>query len=139
VRSLRPDAVFGADLIAGFPTESDAMFENTLRLVDEAGFSFLHVFPFSPRPGTPAAKMPPVSGAVIKERASRLRAAGAAAKARHLQSLVGHQTQLLMERGGNGRMPCFTPAKLDGVPHGTFVRARLTGVINDTLIAEPAA
>jgi threonylcarbamoyladenosine tRNA methylthiotransferase MtaB len=139
VRAARPDAVFGADLIAGFPTESDAMFDNTLRLVDEAGFSFLHVFPFSPRPGTPAARMPPVPGAVVRERAARLRAAGAAAKTRHLQSLVGRRTQLLMERGGIGRMPCFTPARLDGVPHGTFVRARLTGIANDMLIAEPAA
>jgi threonylcarbamoyladenosine tRNA methylthiotransferase MtaB len=83
--------------------------------------------------------MPPVPGAVVRERAARLRAAGAAAKTRHLQSLVGRRTQLLMERGGIGRMPCFTPARLDGVPHGTFVRARLTGIANDMLIAEPAA
>jgi threonylcarbamoyladenosine tRNA methylthiotransferase MtaB len=139
VRRARPEAVFGADLIAGFPTETDAMFENTLRLVDDAGFSTLHVFPFSPRPGTPAAKMPPVPGVVIKERAARLRAAGEAARTRHLQSLVGRKAQLLMERGGIGRTPCFTPARLDGVPYGRFVAARLTGVANDMLIAEPAA
>jgi threonylcarbamoyladenosine tRNA methylthiotransferase MtaB len=138
VRAARPDAVFGADLIAGFPTETDEMFANTLRLVQEAGFSVLHVFPFSPRPGTPAAKMPPVPGAVIKERAARLRAAGAAAKARHLAGLVGQQKVLLMERGGIGRTPCFTPARLNGVPHGTFIRARLTGVADDILIAEAA-
>ena len=139
VRGLRPDAVFGADLIAGFPTETEAMFQNTLRLVGEAGFSALHVFPFSPRPGTPAAKMPPVPGAVIKERAARLRDAGAAAKARHLQGLVGQEKTLLMERGGIGRTPCFTPARLDGISHGRFVHARLTGIAGDTLIAELAA
>jgi threonylcarbamoyladenosine tRNA methylthiotransferase MtaB len=138
VRALRPDAVFGADLIAGFPTETDAMFANTLRLVEEAGFGFLHVFPFSPRPGTPAAKMPPVPGAVVKERAACLRAAGAAARARHLAALVGQEKTLLMERGGIGRTPCFAPARLEGVPYGTFIRARLTGVAGDTLIAEAA-
>src|SRR6201999_728461 len=76
VRGLRPDAAFGADLIAGFPTESDAMFDNTVSLVDEAGLSFLHVFPFSPRPGTPAAKMPQLPRALVKDRAERLRQAG---------------------------------------------------------------
>jgi threonylcarbamoyladenosine tRNA methylthiotransferase MtaB len=139
VRASRPDAVFSADLIAGFPTESEAMFENTLRLADEAGFSALHVFPYSPRPGTAAARMPQLPPAVIKARAARLRAAGAAAKARHLQAMVGRKKELLMERGGIGRTPCFTPARLDGVPHGEFVRARLTGVAGDTLIAELAA
>ncbi len=139
VRALRPEAVFGADLIAGFPTETDAMFDNTLGLVAEADFRFLHVFPFSPRPGTPAAKMPPVPGALIRERAARLRQAGLAAKARHLQSLVGKRAQLLMERGGIGRTPCFTPARLDGAMHGQFVHARLTGVAGETLIAERAA
>ena len=91
VRALRPDAVFGADLIAGFPTESDAMFENSLRLIEGAGLSFLHVFPFSPRPGTPAAKMPRLPGEVVKARAARLRQAGEAARTRHLQSLVGQK------------------------------------------------
>jgi threonylcarbamoyladenosine tRNA methylthiotransferase MtaB len=138
VRAARPDASFGADLIAGFPTESEEMFENTLRLVDEAGFAFCHVFPFSPRPGTPAAKMPATPGAVIRERAARLRAAGAAAKARHLQGLVGQERVLLMERGGVGRTPCFTPARLAAVAHGTFIRARLTGVAGDMLTAEAA-
>jgi threonylcarbamoyladenosine tRNA methylthiotransferase MtaB len=151
VRGLRPDAAFGADLIAGFPTETEAMFDNTLRLVEDAGFSALHVFPFSPRPGTPAAKMPPLPGALIKERAARLRQAGEAAKARHLRSLVGRTAQLLMERGGIGRTPCFTPARLvapcaradargEGWPrHGTFLEARLTGIAGDTMLAELAA
>ncbi len=164
VRALRPDAVFGADLIAGFPTETEAMFQNTLSLVEEAGFGFLHVFPFSPRPGTPAAKMPPVPGAAIKERAARLRQAGAAAKARHLHGLLGQEKLLLMERGGIGRTACFTPARFSppstfrtlmratgtspasadarggGWPEpGTFIRARFTGVADDMMIAEPAA
>jgi threonylcarbamoyladenosine tRNA methylthiotransferase MtaB len=139
VRAMRPDAVFGADLIAGFPTESDAMFENSLRLVADAGLSFLHVFPFSPRPGTPAAKMPRLPGDTVKARAARLRQAGEEARARHLQSLVGQRKVLLMERGGIGRAPCFTPARLDGVAPGKFVFAQLTGIAGDTLIAELAA
>lgn len=139
VRALRPDAVFGADLIAGFPTETDAMFENSLRLIDEAGLSFLHIFPFSPRPGTPAAKMPPVPGAVVKARAAQLRQAGDKARARHLQSLVGQKKVLLMERGGIGRAPCFTPARLDGVSAGNFVCVRMTGIDRDALTAELAA
>ena len=139
VRRLRPDAVFGADLIAGFPTESEAMFENTLRLVEEAGFSFLHVFPFSPRAGTAAARMPQLPHAVVKKRAAQLRAAGATAKTHHLEAMVGQEKVLLMERGGIGRTPCFAPARLDGVPQGKFVRARLTGVADDTLIAELTA
>jgi threonylcarbamoyladenosine tRNA methylthiotransferase MtaB len=106
--------------------------------VDEAGFAFCHVFPFSPRPGTPAARMPATPGAVIKERAARLRAAGAAAKARHLQGLVGQERLLLMERGGVGRTPCFTLARLDNAAHGTFVRARFTGVADGILTAERA-
>src|SRR5512140_3400871 len=88
VRAVRPDVAFGADLIAGFPTETDAMFENTLSLVEDAGLSFLHVFPFSPRPGTPAARMPPVARPEVKDRARRLRAVGEAALGRHLQRQV---------------------------------------------------
>jgi threonylcarbamoyladenosine tRNA methylthiotransferase MtaB len=138
VRAVRPEASFGADLIAGFPTESEAMFGNTLRLVEEAGFAFCHVFPFSPRPGTPAAKMPALPGAVVKARAARLRQAGVAAKARHLAALVGQERMLLMERGGIGRTPCFTPAKLDGVAHGQFIKARFTGIAGDVLMAQAA-
>jgi threonylcarbamoyladenosine tRNA methylthiotransferase MtaB len=90
VRAVRPDVAFGADFIAGFPTETEAMFENTVSLVEEAGLSFLHVFPFSPRPGTPAARMPAVAKAVVKDRAARLRAAGDVALARHLDRQVGN-------------------------------------------------
>jgi threonylcarbamoyladenosine tRNA methylthiotransferase MtaB len=137
VRRARPDAVFGADLIAGFPTETEAMFENSLKLVADAGLSFLHVFPFSPRPGTPAAKMPGLPHAIVKDRAARLRAAGDAARTAHLQTLLGQERTLLMERGGIGRSPCFTPAKLDATP-GTFIRARFTAIANNTLIAVAA-
>ena len=86
MRRLRPDIVFGADLIAGFPTETEAMFADSLRLVDDCGLTFLHVFPFSPRPGTPAARMPQVARAAVKERAARLRQKGEAALAGHLQA-----------------------------------------------------
>ena len=89
VRRLRPDIAFGADIIAGFPTETEDMFARSLDLVDECGLSFLHVFPYSPRPGTPASRMPQVEGGLIKERASRLRAAGDAALRRRLESEVG--------------------------------------------------
>ncbi|WP_245620054.1 tRNA (N(6)-L-threonylcarbamoyladenosine(37)-C(2))-methylthiotransferase MtaB [Phenylobacterium immobile] len=108
VRAVRPDTAFGADLIAGFPTETDEMFENTLALVEEAGLAFLHVFPFSPRPGTPAAKMPQVSRAVVKARAARLRAAGDAALARHLDGQVGRTLEVLVEREGVARAADFT-------------------------------
>lgn len=137
VRRARPDAVFGADLIAGFPTETEAMFQKSLRLVEDAGLSFLHVFPYSARPGTVAAKMPPVAAGLVKERAARLREAGAAARTRHLRTLLGQERTLLMERGSVGRAPCFTPARLEAAP-GTFVRARFTAIANDMLIAEAA-
>ena len=102
MRKARPDLVFGADLIAGFPTETDEAFENSLRLVEECGLAFLHVFPYSPRHGTPAAKMPQVKSDVIKERARRLRACGDQARATHLQNLIGTEQEILVERGGIG-------------------------------------
>jgi len=114
VRRLRPDVAFGADLIAGFPTESEAAFENTLALVEEAGLAFLHVFPFSPRPGTPAARMPPVDRAVVKARATRLRAAGAATHRRHLDRLVGRPVRALVEREGRARAEDFTEVAFQG-------------------------
>ncbi|MDB5482679.1 MAG: 2-methylthioadenine synthase [Caulobacteraceae bacterium] len=114
VRRLRPEVAFGADLIAGFPTETDAAFENTLALVVEAGLAFLHVFPFSPRPGTPAARMPPVAPAVVKSRASRLRAAGAAAYRGHLDRLVGRSARALVEREGRARAEDFTEVAFEG-------------------------
>jgi threonylcarbamoyladenosine tRNA methylthiotransferase MtaB len=127
VRRLRPEAAFGADLIAGFPTESEAMFDNTLSLGDEAGLSFLHVFPFSPRKGTPASRMPQLRAVVVKDRAARLRAKGAAMEQARLSSLVGAERQVLVERNGTGHTPCYAPVKLEGLP-GTLVKARLSGL-----------
>ena len=134
VRRLRPDAAFGADLIAGFPTETDAMFENSLKLVDDAGLTFLHVFPFSARKGTPAARMPQLHGPVIRERAARLRARGQAALAARNAVLVGTTQTLLMEKSGVGRTPCFMPVRFNGEP-GTFADVRLSHIEDNHLIA----
>ncbi len=128
VRAVRPDTAFGADLIAGFPTESEAMFENTLKLVEEAGFSYLHVFPFSPRPGTPAARMPQLPRAAIKARAARLRAAGELALQRHLDRQVGREVVALVERDGAARAPDFTEIAFEGEARpGHMVRMRIVG------------
>ncbi|HEV2532673.1 tRNA (N(6)-L-threonylcarbamoyladenosine(37)-C(2))-methylthiotransferase MtaB [Phenylobacterium sp.] len=128
VRAVRPETAFGADLIAGFPTETEAMFENTLQLVEQAGLSFLHVFPFSPRPGTPAARMPPVPKAEVKARAARLRAAGEAALARHLQRQVGRTLMGLVERRGVARAEDFTEIAFAGEAQpGEIVALKVTG------------
>jgi len=128
VRAARPDVAFGADFIAGFPTESDEAFENTLRLVGEAGLSYLHVFPYSPRPGTPAARMPAVAKPVVKARAERLRAEGAAALARHLEQRVGREAAVLVERGTTARAADFTEVALDRpAAPGEIVRVKLVG------------
>ncbi|MDH6231430.1 threonylcarbamoyladenosine tRNA methylthiotransferase MtaB [Mesorhizobium soli] len=139
VRRLRPDIVFGADIIAGFPTETEAMFENSLRIVEECGLTHLHVFPFSPREGTPAARMPQVDGRAIKERAARLRAAGEAAYRRHLERLVGTSQSILIERDGLGRTEGFTLAAIEGGAPGSIVAATITGQDGARLIAAPAA
>jgi threonylcarbamoyladenosine tRNA methylthiotransferase MtaB len=112
VRRLRPDVVFGGDIIAGFPTETEAMFERSLDLVDECELTQLHVFPFSPRPGTPAARMPQVASGVARERARRLRNKGEAALRRHLDGEVGAHRRVLSERGGIARTEQFTPVRL---------------------------
>lgn len=112
-RRLRPDIVFGADLIAGFPTETEAMFENTLDLVDACGLTYLHVFPFSPRKGTPAARMPQLDRPLIKERARRLRTKGEAAHASYLDRLAGTRIEILMEREDLGRTPQFAEVQVD--------------------------
>jgi threonylcarbamoyladenosine tRNA methylthiotransferase MtaB len=128
VRAVRPDTAFGADLIAGFPTETDEMFDNTLSLIDEGGLSYLHVFPFSPRPGTPAAKMPPVGGKVIKDRALRLRAKGDEALARHLQRKIGSTVSGLVERPGLARAEDFTEIAFEGLAEpGAIVALSITG------------
>ncbi len=108
VRRVRPDVAFGADLIAGFPTETDAAFQNTLDLVETADLAFLHVFPYSARPGTPAARMPRVDPAVVKARATRLREAGEAGFRRHLDRIVGRAVRALVEREGRARAEDFT-------------------------------
>jgi threonylcarbamoyladenosine tRNA methylthiotransferase MtaB len=111
-RRLRPDIVFGADFITGFPTETDEMFENTMRLVDECGLTWLHVFPFSPRPGTPAAKMPQVTREIGKQRANRLREKGTARVAEHLDEGLGATADVLMESPTLGRTHQFTPVRV---------------------------
>ncbi len=136
VRRLRPDVAFGADLIAGFPTETDAMFENSLKLIDNAGLSYLHIFPFSPRKGTPAARMPQVAKPVVKERAARLRSKGDTALAARLQSLIGTEQELLVEKSGVGRTGCFAQATFSGdAAPGSVIRARINGATGTHLMA----
>jgi threonylcarbamoyladenosine tRNA methylthiotransferase MtaB len=112
VRQLRPDVVFGADLIAGFPTETEAMFKNSLDLVEACGLTHLHVFPFSPRPGTPAARMPQVARDVVKDRARRLRERGGDALRRHLDAEIGATRRVLTESPDTGRTEQFTSVRL---------------------------
>jgi threonylcarbamoyladenosine tRNA methylthiotransferase MtaB len=136
VRRLRPDVAFGADIIAGFPTETEAMFSRSLDLVDECGLASLHVFPFSPRPGTAAARMPQLDRVEIKERARRLREKGDAAFAAHLAAQVGARHCVLTERGGIGRTEQFTPVKLAApLQPGTLVDLTITGHDGRTLLA----
>ncbi|SFQ37454.1 threonylcarbamoyladenosine tRNA methylthiotransferase MtaB [Roseivivax halotolerans] len=110
-RRLRPDMTFGADIIAGFPTETEAQFDNSLRLVEDCALTWLHVFPYSPRPGTPAARMPQVDGRAIKERAARLREAGRIAVSRHLDGATGRAHRILMEAPDMGRTEQFTEVR----------------------------
>jgi len=136
VRQLRPDIVFGADLIAGFPTESDDMFRHSLDLVAECGLTYLHVFPFSPRPGTPAARMPQIDRSIVKERARRLRECGALALTRHLDGEVGAARRALVESHHVARTEQFTAVKL-GAPAepGNIVELRITGHDGTQLLA----
>src|SRR5690349_3069377 len=127
VRRLRPDIAFGADIIAGFPTETEEMFSRSLDLVEECGLTFLHVFPYSPRPGTPAARMPQVASHVIKERAKRLRAAGETALRKRLASEVGATRDVLIESATQGRTEHFVPVAIAGEEPGTVRRLAITG------------
>ncbi len=137
LRQARPDFVFGADIIAGFPTETEDMFAQSLDLVDACGLTFLHVFPYSPRQGTPAARMPQVAKAIIKERAARLRTKGAEALARHLAGHVGKVSRVLVEREGMGRLDDFTPVRFVGITHpGMLASVRITGHDGATLAGE---
>ena len=135
-RRLRPDMVFGADIIAGFPTETEAMFENSLKLVQDCTLTFLHVFPFSPRKGTPAARMPQLTGPVIRDRAARLRAAGDAALARHLVSQQGQTHRILTETPRMGRTEQFTEvAFVRDQPEGVILQAAILGHEGARLVA----
>ena len=142
-RQARPDVVFGADLIAGFPTESDAMFDNTLAAVEDMGLTYMHVFPYSERPGTPASSMPSVPEALRKERATILRRAGETARTAYFQSRIGNTVDVLIEKDGDigaqGHCPHFAPVHgiIKGEP-GAIAAVRITGVEHDHLIGQLA-
>jgi threonylcarbamoyladenosine tRNA methylthiotransferase MtaB len=136
VRRLRPDVIFGADIIAGFPTEDEAMFARSLDIVEECGLTHLHVFPFSPRPGTPAARMPQVARDVVKERARRLRARGDDALRRHLDAEVGMRRNVLIELNQLGRTEGFTPVRFASpVQRGDLRAVTITGHDGRELLA----
>ncbi|QHQ36661.1 tRNA (N(6)-L-threonylcarbamoyladenosine(37)-C(2))-methylthiotransferase MtaB [Algicella marina] len=140
MRAARPDIVFGADIIAGFPTETEEMFARSLDLVEECGLTWLHVFPYSVRHGTPAAKMPQVDGVAIKERAARLRAAGEARVAAHLAAQVGREAEVLTETPERGRLRDFTEVRFtQPVAEGALVRARLVSMDEGAMLGEAAA
>jgi threonylcarbamoyladenosine tRNA methylthiotransferase MtaB len=139
LREARADLVLGADLIAGFPTEDEAMFEDSMRIVEEADLTYLHVFPFSARVGTPAARMPQLSGTVRRERAGRLRALGDQRRERYLQSLAGSEAEILAEKDNRGYTQHYAPARIDhAVNPGEVVRVRITGTEGGTLTAAAA-
>jgi threonylcarbamoyladenosine tRNA methylthiotransferase MtaB len=136
---LRPEAAIGADLIAGFPTESEEMFCRSLDLVEECGIAFLHVFPYSPRPGTPAARMPQLDPAVVRERAARLRAAGAGELSAALRARIGGEGDVLIEGPGRGRAECYAGVRFVGAAEsGSIRRMRFAGVDGQHLIGVPA-
>jgi threonylcarbamoyladenosine tRNA methylthiotransferase MtaB len=140
VRRLRPDAAFGADIIAGFPTETDAHFENSLRIIEECGLAHLHVFPFSPREGTPAARMPQLPREIVKQRARRLREAADAAWIRHMEHLAGTRQDVLIERDDIGRAADFSLVRVAGTAAapGDIVPVIIDGNDGAMLIAKPA-
>lgn len=140
VRRVRPDAAFGADIIAGFPTESGTAHRNSLSLVEDCGLTWLHVFPYSERPGTPAARMPQLPGDVRKARAAELRAAGGKQVRRFLDARIGETVEVLVEDGREGRTPHFATAELDrDAAAGSVVAARIVSRHDETLIARQAA
>lgn len=127
VRRLRPDIALGADIIAGFPTETEEMFARSLDLIEECGLTFLHAFPYSPRPGTPAARMPQVAGAIVKERAKRLRARGEAALRRRLQAEIGATREVLIESETQGRTEHYLPVAIAGARVGDVLPRMIAG------------
>ncbi len=136
--ALRPDMTFGADIIAGFPTETDAMFENSLKLVEDCQLTWLHVFPYSPRAGTPAARIPPVNGNIIKARAATLRKEGEKQVAKHLAAQIGQTHNVLMENPHMGRTEQFAEVIFDREqPEGHIVRALIIGYEGNQLTARP--
>ena len=136
LRIARPEIVFGADIIAGFPTEDDDMFQRSLDLVDECDIAFLHVFPYSPRPGTPAAKMPQVARTLVKERAARLRDKGQESYTRNLNAQLGRTHHILVERDGTGRTETFFPVKFENPPEaGTLVTMEIEKADEQVLVA----
>jgi threonylcarbamoyladenosine tRNA methylthiotransferase MtaB len=139
LKEKRPELAIGADLIAGFPTESDEMAENSLRLIDECDIVMGHIFPYSPRKGTPAARMPQVDRAKVKARAKRLRDATARRKATWLQGLVGTTQNVLVEReDGSGHCESFAPARVPGATIGRIAVARITGLDDGMLLGAAA-
>ena len=139
LRRARPEIVFGADLIAGFPTETDEMFENSLSLIEACGLVYTHVFPFSPRPGTPAARMPQLNGAVVRERARRLRERGASALAGFLARQVGTTTNALVEGHGRARTDAYAPVRFRGEARiGAVIPLHITGAETDHLVGAVA-
>lgn len=137
MRALRPDIVFGADLIAGFPTEDETMFSHSLSLVAECRLSFVHVFPYSARPGTPAARMPQLTGSIVSERAARLRETARAAHAGHLQARIGRMVSVLTERGNTGRAEDFTLVRFArDVAPGEIVTVTAGAMDRRALLAE---
>ena len=137
-RSLRPDVAIGADLIAGFPTETEEMFRRSLDIIDECGIAFLHAFPYSPRPGTPAARMPQLDPAVVRERAARLRAAGAAALQTEFGRRIGSESKVLIERPGIGRADFYAPVECpDALRVGAVQRIRFTAANGRRLVGVP--
>ncbi|OAN55561.1 tRNA (N(6)-L-threonylcarbamoyladenosine(37)-C(2))-methylthiotransferase MtaB [Sphingobium sp. TCM1] len=141
VKAARPDISIGADIIAGFPTEDEAMFENSLRLIDECSIVHGHIFPYSPRTGTPAARMPQIDRATIKARAARLRDACATRREAWLRSLIGTTQSVLVERSGlSGHAENFAPVRFtEGQAPSSIMRATITGLENGSLIAQEAA
>jgi threonylcarbamoyladenosine tRNA methylthiotransferase MtaB len=136
LRGLRPEMIFGADIITGFPTEDDAMFENTLRIVTEANLTYLHVFPYSPRPGTPAARMPQVDKTIARQRAMQLRAVGSIQIAALAQSRIGQIENVLVEKDGIGRTEQFMQIAVPGFAAGQIIPARVVGIADDGLVGE---
>lgn len=136
-RDYRPDMAFGADIIAGFPTETDAMFQNTLDIVDECDLTFLHIFPYSEREGTPAAKMPQVPHPMRKDRAAQLRAKGETQIQKFLQSHVGQTRQIIVEKGNIGRTEHFAQVHFDGdLKPGSLHSIKTVDIRNDALIGQ---